>query len=293
MTESTDAKRTLKLKKIFSPQLTPLRTNGQHGLPRAESRPLVISAPILQHSSSIYSLVSPTRSLPSENGWRKGQDTQPCMLSPPATPSPRPWKGSNVTHTSSAPGMQEMTATSPTSSPWACPFSRHMLAHSALAAHYHRIQNLTERISSLPPTPSTSALRKRAEQKGLIPDHGMPDPLCEDSFIRRHSCSSTACRVSSGTKQKRVAPGASPAATAAAFAAMPSRPPIPMQSKSTPLHKVKTYNVHGSTPQKRPSPKVKQPQEIEQQRKMQELEELISGRRGSTLKFSLTPKVVS
>ncbi|KAI8147877.1 hypothetical protein BJV82DRAFT_593736 [Fennellomyces sp. T-0311] len=66
---------------------------------------------------------------------------------------------------------------------------------------------------------------------------------------------------------------------AAAAATMP--PPRPLQkSRSTPLRRIKAYNVdydHHS--------------EMERRRKQKELEELIAGgRRGSTLKLSLTPR---
>ncbi|CAO3689465.1 unnamed protein product [Rhizopus stolonifer] len=56
----------------------------------------------------------------------------------------------------------------------------------------------------------------------------------------------------------------------------------PNSSKSTPLqHKVKTYNV---TNRKMSN------EDREKQRKAKELEDLITGRRKSTLKLTLTPK---
>lgn len=67
-----------------------------------------------------------------------------------------------------------------------------------------------------------------------------------------------------------------------AVAAMPMPHLVLQKSKSTPL-RVKTYNVHPN-----------REAELERQRKQRELEELIAGgRRGSTLKLTLTPRVLS
>ncbi|KAI9477162.1 hypothetical protein BDB00DRAFT_188619 [Zychaea mexicana] len=67
---------------------------------------------------------------------------------------------------------------------------------------------------------------------------------------------------------------------AAAAATMPPPQPLLQKSRSTPLRRIKAYNVdydHRS--------------EMERKRKQKELEELIAGgRRGSTLKLSLTPR---
>ncbi|CAO3702792.1 unnamed protein product [Rhizopus stolonifer] len=139
-------------------------------------------------------------------------------------------------------------------------------------------------------------------------DHPMPSPLarkrpevprrpmaagkdCSEKrpSNRRHSCSSTMLYDDEQSQQpqkstfynklrdRRRSNTKSGSSCAAASVTVE-----PSTSKSTPLlQKVKRYNVEKKKASK---------DELERQRKTRELEDLITGRRGSTVKLTLTPK---
>ena len=137
------------------------------------------------------------------------------------------------------------------------------------------------------PIPPSPLSRRRPER-----------PVTEESYVkaktsasnRRHSCSSTViysdieddkkpkstfkCKLRDRRRSSTKSGSSSAAASVVSIE--------PCISKSTPLlHKVKTYNV---------GKKELTQDELEKQRKMKELEDLITSRRGSTLKLTLTPK---
>ncbi|KAI9263100.1 hypothetical protein BDA99DRAFT_537118 [Phascolomyces articulosus] len=99
--------------------------------------------------------------------------------------------------------------------------------------------------------------------------------LCSTSSSTSNTSSTSSSSLSKKKKQQNRQ------SRAAAAATMPPGPQLQLQkSRSTPLRRIKAYNVdynHQS--------------EMERRRKQKELEELIAGgRRGSTLKLSLTPR---
>ncbi|KAG0744624.1 hypothetical protein G6F57_001784 [Rhizopus arrhizus] len=201
-----ERKKSAKLKSLFRPQQEVAAT-----LNKKAAGQLKISSPILQHSTSIYSLVSPIRTT----------------------------------------------------------FSNQPMPSNALLVR---------------------SMNKRPER----PEHPlMGDESCIKAHRnRRHSCSSTI--LYDGQQGPKPQPPKSTfynklrdrrrsstksGNTNAAASVVTIEPSI---SKSTPLlHKVKTYNVGKRAISK---------DELEKQKKIKELEDLITGRRGSTLKLTLTPK---
>lgn len=211
-------KKPLRIKSIFR------ETYAKKSINRLE-----ISPPILQHSTSIFSLVSPTRT-------HNLNDLYHPLASPP--PVPKSHYATNKTNArytlASDPREHSRKKSTSTSKP--APARRHSY--------------------------STTPMYIKPQKK--VPEVKQP-PASELKYVK--SIRKIPERRRSSVSQK--------SGTSSAAASIQ-----PTASKSTPLKKVKTYNVQ----------KKLTPQEKEKLRKMQELEDLISGRRGSTLKLTLTPK---
>ncbi|KAI8341108.1 hypothetical protein BC941DRAFT_415868 [Chlamydoabsidia padenii] len=125
-------------------------------------------------------------------------------------------------------------------------------------------------IPPLPPLPSTAIKYSKSKKK-----------------LKRHSLSSSPPQlVNEGTTKLFPSPAA------LASPRLLSKAPSPQQSRSTPLRsKIKTYNVSTTSSQRHGSDRIAGLERgLEKKKRQQELEDLISGRRGSTLKLTLTPK---
>ncbi|KAI8091130.1 uncharacterized protein B0P05DRAFT_528917 [Gilbertella persicaria] len=270
MLEAPEQKKGLRLKKSLFRQ--PLDAN-QPKSPLSRKGQIHISSPILQHSTSIYSLVSPTKN--SFSSFRYDELYQPLTSPPPIpqqpnsiSPSPRRDSRPMRSHTT-------MSTCSSSSSPPPRP------------THPLDMVYLDERIPI-----------RHVESRRTVTTDPREHPQ-KSTKTRRHSCSSTLgfkqqqqstkntelapCKsFKSKLKDRRRSSSKSNATISAASAAATASIELSMEtSKSTPLRKIKTYNV---------PKKLVSAEEEERQRKMQELEDLITGRRGSTLKLTLTPK---
>lgn len=217
---------------------------------------LAISPPLLQHagSSIVDSLVSPT------------------TLRDPYLNSVPPRVSSMPKHYQQQQQQQQ-------------PSSQQPLARRARAATV-----------SVPNVPKKSGARPSRLPRPIKVDAAPPPPKKEKRLppvpssplpsSRRHSfasnlrakaqsnLSTTSVRTASTSLEEKKRHRQSRAAIAVASLPSPLSPPTPQRSKSTPL-RIKTYNVYDQ----------------ERLRKQRELEELISGgRRGSTVKLTLTPR---
>ncbi|CAO3649005.1 unnamed protein product [Mucor fragilis] len=272
MLENLEQKRSVKLKSIFRQQVD----TSQSNFSRKSAAHLEISSPILQHSTSIFSLVSPTRTAFQTFYNDRNQNEIPYELYQPLSPPPP------VPRQKSPYSTTTNTANSVSPSP-----------HRQLSNTTHNARQNFER----PMHPLEVSQRQQQEQNGRPINNPMRHAdarrtLASDPRVivgnpekkksnRRHSCSSTmykAVEKEANTSKSLLRKGrrSSKVGTWSPSAASIE----PCASKSTP-HKVKTYNVPKKT------------EDIEKERKMQELEDLITGRRGSTLKLSLTPKGLS
>ncbi|KAI9326812.1 hypothetical protein BD770DRAFT_334574 [Pilaira anomala] len=221
MIEQVEQKRSLKLKSIFRPQIDLYNNNSQtpSTLNRKVASHLQISPPVLQHSTSIYSLVSPTRTaFTSIYSSKENGKEIPYELYQPLSPPP--------------PIPQQRTVTSTTG-------RRHSCSSTVI---YKQQDTIT-----------------------------VKQPKCELTQVSKTFRS----KLRERRRSSKVGSTSSAAATIASI-----EEPCMEASKSTPSRKVKTYNVPKTI-------------SIEKQRKMQELEDLITGRRGSTVRLTLTPKGLS
>jgi hypothetical protein len=304
MLEHPEQKRSLKLKSIFRPQI-----DGQNDtLNRKAAAHPQISPPILQHSTSIYSLVSPTRTaftnIYSPNDNRKEipfELYQPLSPPPPIPQQKSPWSAPPTNSLSPAPQQQRKV--------------------NKVRREFERPMHPLDFV----PDMSTAGQQDRNPNRAKYADARRtvatdPREQTEDyvkavlsNKNRRHSCSSTVIYKQQQQQYDQMIPmkqqqqktdiargksfrsklrerrrsskvGSSYYSTSSSSAAASIEQPCLEASKSTPLRKVKTYNV----PKKHNTV-----QDAENERKMQELEDLISGRRGSTLKLTLTPKGLS
>ncbi|KAK4511045.1 uncharacterized protein ATC70_012252 [Mucor velutinosus] len=280
MLENLEQKRSVKFKSIFRQQVD----TNQSNFSRKSAAHLEISPPILQHSTSIFSLVSPTRTAFQTFYNDRNQNEIPYELYQPlSSPPPIPQQKS--------PYLTTNTANSVSPSP-------HRQLSNVTASHNAR-QNFGRPMHPL----EVSQQQQQQQQIGRSINNPMrhvdarrtlaSDPRMlvgsseKKKSNRRHSCSSTmyksvekeANNNNSSSSSKSLLRKGRCSSKVGTWS--PSAASIePCASKSTP-HKVKTYNVPKKT------------EDIEKERKMQELEDLITGRRGSTLKLSLTPKGLS
>jgi hypothetical protein len=292
MLEHAEQKRTLKLKTMFRQQIDTNQPPSK--LNRKKAAHLHISPPVLQHSTSIYSLVSPTRTAfidaygPNSNKKEIPYELyQPLSPPPPIPQQKSPWSPPNSL--SPLPPSRQVRLI-PIKKEHERPM--HPLDLSAVELHAANTQQIR----------SHNCMRYADARRTVATDprEQLPKPSFSKKANRRHSCSSTVAYkqqqqqqqsdlkdkptdLSNGKsfrsklKERRRSSkvGSSSAAASIEIVA----------SKSTPsLRKVKTYNV---------PKKIGSVEDVEKQRKMQELEDLISGRRGSTLKLTLTPKGLS
>ncbi|KAI8884560.1 hypothetical protein K501DRAFT_312747 [Backusella circina FSU 941] len=261
MLENSEQKRATKLKKIFKSQLEaqplPLykRTVSIHHLE--------ISSPILQHSTSIFSLVTPTNR---------------TVMHPITTPE-NPFELYQP-HSPPPPIPQN-------SSPWSAPASprHHNTKRSKTVGHSATIIEEED---------DNEEMHKQQLASSLS-DPGQKKLVDEKTFLsrtkpaaRRHSCSSaisiqerprqfeiihfmTLRKLRDWHRHSKVGCEVSPISVKG--------------SKSTPNKLLKAYSVSRMCVTDDTS------EETERKKKMQEeLEDLITGRRTSTLKLSLTPK---
>ncbi|GAN10278.1 hypothetical protein MAM1_0338c09816 [Mucor ambiguus] len=273
MLENLEQKRSVKFKSIFRQQVD----TNQSNFSRKSAAHLEISSPILQHSTSIFSLVSPTRTAFQTFYNDKNHNEIPYELYQPLSPPPPvPRQKSPYSST---------TSTTNSVSP-----SPHRQLSNAAATHRQNFERpmhpleVSQQQKQLNGRPINNPMRHVDARRTLASDPrvfvGSPE---KKKSNRRHSCSSTMYKAvekeannSSSKSLLRKGRRSSKVGTWSPSAASIE----PCASKSTP-HKVKTYNVPKKT------------EDIEKERKMQELEDLITGRRGSTLKLSLTPKGLS
>ncbi|KAI8986364.1 hypothetical protein BDB01DRAFT_849425 [Pilobolus umbonatus] len=285
MVDSVDQKRSSKFKKIFRP---PYDNNNN---PLAMNKQLHISPPILQHSTSIYSLVSPTRT--SFNRFYSRNNDIPYELYKPSSPpppipltipdsisnslSPMPRKHQN--------NKKKTVNKSPEAGLPPTKVCRTMGnidddTSSTFLSHFvdSRITHCTD-----PEDPSsTSSEEEFKDCKRKLRRHSCASnisfqPNDKDKSLKTERVQSTRLTDSyHHMKNKSITSSISSAAISIS----------PSTSRSTPLHKVKTYNV---AKKKRSI----SDDDVEKQRKIKELEELIISRRERTLKLSLTPKVLS
>lgn len=224
--DNNNTKKPLRIKSIFR------ETYGRKPINRLE-----ISPPILQHSTSIFSLVSPTRS-------HHFNDLYHPLASPPPIPSNNNLcKKTNARYTLASDPREHSRKKSTSSNCKPMPARRHSY--------------------------SSTPIYKTPESK-----QQQQQPIKELKYVKsiRSSCNKTLPERRRSSISQRSSTVSSSAAASIII--------TPTVSKSTPSRKVKTYNLQKNLT----------PQEKEKLRKMQELEDLISGRRGSTLKFTLTPQ---
>lgn len=274
MLENLEQKRSVKFKSMFRQQID----TSQSNFSRKSAAHLEISPPILQHSTSIFSLVSPTRTAFQTFYNEKDQNEIPYELYQPLSPPP--------------PVPRQRS-----------PYSSTNTANSVSPSPHHQLSNITATHSSRQnferPMHPMEVSQQQQQQNGRPTNNPMRHAdarrtLASDPRVavgnpekkkssRRHSCSSTMYKAvekeASNNNSKSFLRKGRRSSKVGTWS--PSAASIePCASKSTP-HKVKTYNVPKKT------------EDIEKERKMQELEDLITGRRGSTLKLSLTPKGLS
>ncbi|KAI9025955.1 hypothetical protein CLU79DRAFT_743883 [Phycomyces nitens] len=291
MTETVDhTKRALRLKKIFRPQPTPILTSGSHRK-NAGSSQIPISSPILQHSTSIYSLVSPVRADFDDYALDEllAQYHQPTKISvekpfqrlrtpeDPNSLSPAPRSSSSEEDIPVTParGRKMKTSSHSQKAPAECYDLSHDKAHK-------KSKNPARPSLRRHSCSSTDILRQQYSQQ-LVPPMTAP--------LRTSSKPNLALEIPADNSYRTETSRPSASSAAAAAAALPSSPTAGFSSsKSTPLRKIKTYNVHAKSKKAVNPDKPKTVQDVEQERRRQILEDLISGRRGSTLKFTLTPE---
>ncbi|GAA5808244.1 hypothetical protein MFLAVUS_001631 [Mucor flavus] len=298
MIEQPEQKRSLKLKSIFRPQIDIYSNQTPSTLNRKAASHLQISPPVLQHSTSIYSLVSPTRTAFSHVYSKDNGKEIPFELYQPLSPPP-PIPQQKSPYTS----LKVPNSVSPA--------PRKI---NPARREYERPMHPLDLVPDVSPIKERNPNRTRiADRRTVATD---PRGQVSEEYVmaatsntgRRHSCSSTViykqqqqqlqqdiitvkhskCELThiksfrSKLRERRRSSKVGSTSSAAATIASIEEPCVEA-SRSTPLRKVKTYNV----------PKKNTTIDVEKQRKMQELEDLITGRRGSTLKLTLTPKGLS
>ena len=263
MLEHCESKRSLNLRNIFRSQASTVDKNTST-LHRKAAAHLKISPPILQHSTNIYSIVSPTQTVFTDHLLELYQPT----CSPPPIPQQKsPWSGSASLSSALTNNRKIDRPRHPLDFVPDLPeknnYNRITVANGPNETlNKDRKQNYNRRHSC------SSAVvynqRQQKEELTVFPTKSQKSDLVQSKSLRN--------KVRERRRSSKVNSSYS---TAATIASMES--PRLEASISTPTRKVKTYNVH-----KKPTAL-----DIEKQRKMQELENLI--RRGSTLKLTLTP----
>ncbi|KAG2217649.1 hypothetical protein INT45_004225 [Circinella minor] len=319
-TLSTNGKRPpLRLKKIFCPSMHHRTSKDSHLQEMAISPPLMSPPqPMIHSNNRIYSLVSPTRpthpslfmgsggdndhddsvnnqnkrppvlnsvpprvsSMPKHRVPRRSTIGTPSnislhqnktsMASPPEPPKKSPSRPSKLPRPSVS---SRATAPPPPSSKKSSGVS----SGAGDRRHSFHVPPLQQSSSLLSSINSVSVSSISAEQghSRLAELASNSSKSASTSSTTLASFSSSSSSSSSTKKKKR-----NRQSRAAAAATMPPPQPTLQKSRSTPLRRIKEYNVdydHQS--------------QMERKRKQRELEELIAGgRRGSTLKLSLTPR---
>lgn len=306
MLEQTEHKKNLKLKSIFRPQTTS-NNNSDVSQKSVSNRQaavhLKISPPVLQHSTSIYSLVSPIRTgftnVYSPNNSNNRNELQYELYQPLSPPPPipqqrSPWSTMSTSTSNLNPSKHKRVASNK------CELEKpmHPLDFTTGSSKQHENNFHISRNTGAHKTVATDSRDQQSVTEVYVNEN-------ISKANRRHSCSSTAFYKQQQQEQAVVAKQSktdlnhvkslrsklrerrrsskvgSSYSTAATIASIES--PCIEPSKSAPMRKVKTYNV----------PKKETAFDVERQKRMQELEDLISGRRGSTLKLTLTPKGLS
>lgn len=215
-----ERRKSVKLKSLFR--------NDSTEMNRKPVSQLKISSPVLQHSTSVYFMVSPINT-----SFHVNERHTPSPLSTASSLTSSPLTASPLSRRKPEKVEREMTVDGTCVNAQTVTRSRR---HSCSSTGMY-----DEKILSQPQPPKSAFANKTRNRYG-----------------------------SSNTKN-----GSSNAAASVVTIE-------PSFSKSTPLqHKVKTYNV---------GKKGTSEEELEKQRKAKELEDLITSRRGSTLKLTLTPK---
>jgi hypothetical protein len=255
MLENNEQKRATKLKKIFKSQLDAQASSLYKRTVSIDH--LEISSPILQHSTSIFSLVTPTNRTvmhpiaAPENTFELYQPHSP----PPPIPQ--------------------------NSSPWSAPASpRHHGKRSKTVGHSAIIleEDEDDRLAS---SFSDPGHKKKVDEKTFL---ARTKPAA-----RRHSCSSAISIQQERPRQFEIIHFMTLRKLRDwhrhSKVGCEENPISVKSSKSTPNKLLKAYSVSRMCVTDDTS------EETERKRKMQEeLEDLITGRRTSTLKLSLTPK---
>ncbi|KAI7870801.1 hypothetical protein BDF14DRAFT_1769919 [Spinellus fusiger] len=352
-------RRTHKLKKMFSHPPAHIMPTLQR---KNNAPPLPISSPILHHTSSLYSLVSPVRSHFEGHSHSLEHTHSHSPISvhglPEASLFPKKLNSiSPAPRTSSTPQSHGSIPTAPSRTPRVAKQPTTHASHTSPKV----VVNDYEEYDDTADTFDESAYQNKYEQRSslrrhscsstdLLRQHLQPPSTTPSSNQRHHhtmannhssgtmasnsshsytmrsstssstmstmsttstmSTRSTMSTMSTMTVVEDVLPAftssdylvseanrnscssfsSSSLSAAAAAAALPTPGRGYPGSKSTPLRKIKTYNVQ---PYDSPIKEVESPktwQEKEKDRRQQILEDLISGRRASTLKFTLTPK---
>ncbi|KAL0089365.1 hypothetical protein J3Q64DRAFT_1728263 [Phycomyces blakesleeanus] len=290
MTEAVDGnRRALRLKKIFRHHPTPILTSGSHRKNAGTSQ-IPISSPILQHSTSIYSLVSPVRADFDDYALDELLAQYQPMKIPLEKPFQRLQTPEYTNSLSPAPRSSSSEEDIPVTSPRARKMKTCSHNQQAPAECYDLSHDKAHKKSKNPARPSlrrhscssTDILRQHYSQQ-LAPPMTAP--------LRTSSKPNLALEIPVDGTPHTESSRRSASSAAAAAAALPSSPTMGCSSsKSTPLRKIKTYNVHAKSKKAVSPEKPKSVHDVEQERRRQILEDLISGRRGSTLKFTLTPE---
>ncbi|KAI8368939.1 hypothetical protein BD560DRAFT_424197 [Blakeslea trispora] len=282
MLEHIEQKKGLKLKRSLFRQpfdITPPRSPMSPKSPSGRKGQLQISSPILQHSSNLYSIVSPTKNgfshLSYEELYQPSSPPPPIPQQPNSvSPSPyyqrrRPTRDTLPPHTPTyLPTPQ--TPTQPSSQLLDYISNNQLDAESRITVSSDPCEYRTSR-----PTLSEQNRRHSCSSAIVKPqptkssDSGSSKSLRNKFKERRSRSKSNAANTAS----------AAAAAAATASATPPSPPLVIKPSTSTPSRKVKTYNIAKDAAK-----------EEERQRRMLELEDLISTRTERTLKLTLTPK---
>ena len=310
----------LRLKKIFCPSMHHRTSKDSHHQEMAISPPLMSPPqPMMHDSNRIYSLVSPTRpthpslfmgagnnndrddsdktqnkrppvlnsvpprvsSMPKHRVPRRSTIAAPSSISlnesntsvsrPPEPPKKSPSRPSRLPR----PTVSSRTTASP--QPQSSKKSPAVPPRAGDRRHSFHVPPIQEPSSS-----STSVNSGSLSSISTAQGHSRLAELASNSSRSASTSSTTLASFSSSssssssTKKKK----RNRQSRAAAAATMPPPQPTLQKSRSTPLRRIKAYNVdydHQS--------------QMERKRKQLELEELIAGgRRGSTLKLSLTPR---
>ncbi|KAI7908178.1 uncharacterized protein BX663DRAFT_493292 [Cokeromyces recurvatus] len=288
-----EQKKTLSLKKssLFRSQQTHIvptsgnsnNNNNKSYKKKAAAKELKISAPILQHSTTAHlfsSLISPTKS-----HYHKCVEDQHLsfeLLYQPSSPAPRT-------------PLQQKFDIANSQNPLLSPTKKDPIRKTMIKKKDNKDRNTTLTMKGSKSIISTSSPRRRHScSSTAVSNHCNRLTSVRENNESNHLIKSSFCsKLKEHRRSNKVGSSyqASSSEAAASIAIHESCNILVVKSsKSTPLrNKIKTYNV----PQQTNKKICFAPEDLERQRKMQELEDLITSRRGSTLKLTLTPKELS